>query len=381
VDAGPAWTAALNALSAAVQAEGMRWRSCSAAAIGPALTELFNEGVSNGGVANGAVSNGAVAICGFGPTAAPAVWAAAEDGRVGALVLLDPELDAQTVELISAWPEVAVLAGADPSHRPELASAVAAYLASRHAGSDLLAEAFDELAWSRVARWTAAQLAATGSTAGVVVRTADGWELHGTLRLPSAKAPVPGVVLLHSGRSDRDVFSHLEILVVQAGLAVLNLDWRGRGESTNRGTLFALSDAERAEGWRDGVAALSFLAAHPAVDADRLGVLGVVQGAEIAVRAAARTPGVRAVVILTGYRPAAEEESAYLTGGGPEVLYIASADHGATTAAMRELYAASRGRRTRYIEYPGTALGYQLFEVDAHLEPTITAWFREVLVP
>jgi dienelactone hydrolase len=349
-----------------VEAEEMQWRSCPAAGIGAALL---------------AVPNRPLAIYGFGSTAAAAVRGAAEDGRVGALVLLDPELDDETVALISAWPEVAVLAGANPSHRPELASAVEAYLASRNTGSDLLADGFDEALWSRVARWTAAQLAGTGSVAGVVVGTADGWELHGTLRLPSADEPVPGMVLLHSGRSDRDVFSRLELLLVQAGLAVLNLDWRGRGESTNRGTLFTLSEAERGEAWRDGVSALEFLAANPAVDADRLGVLGVAQGAEIAVRAAVRTAGVRAVAILTGYRPAAEEESAYLTGGGPEVLYIASADHGATTWAMRDLYAASPGRRTRYIEYPGTALGYQLFEVDGHLEPTITAWLREVLIP
>ena len=137
VEAGPTWTTVLTALAAAVEAEGMQWRSCTAAGIGAALTE---------------VSNRAVAICGFGPTAAPAVRGAAEDGRVGAMVLLDPELDAETVELISAWPEVAVLAGADPSHRPELASAVDAYLASIHAGSYLLAEAFDEFVWSQVAR-------------------------------------------------------------------------------------------------------------------------------------------------------------------------------------------------------------------------------------
>ena len=31
------------------------------------------------------------------------------------------------------------------------------------------------------------------------------------------------------------------------------------------------------------------------------------------------------------------------------------------------------------IEYPGSALGYQLFEQDPALEPTIVTWLGEVL--
>ena len=57
---------------------------------------------------------------------------------------------------------------------------------------------------------------------------------------------MPGVVLLHTGRSDRTAYARLERLLTDAGLAVLNIDWRGRGESTNLGTYFDLDDATKA---------------------------------------------------------------------------------------------------------------------------------------
>ena len=76
----------------------------------------------------------------------------------------------------------------------------------------------------------------------------DGWEIHGTRRVPSRANPVPGVVLLHTGRSDRAVYSRLEHLLTDAGLAVLNIDWRGRGESTNLGTYFELDADTRVRG-------------------------------------------------------------------------------------------------------------------------------------
>jgi hypothetical protein len=88
---------------------------------------------------------------------------------------------------------------------------------------------------------------------------------------------------------------------------------------------------------------------------------------------------VKAVVLLTGYHPADDAEADHLASSAVEVMYVASRDHGATTRAMRDLYEQSGGRHSRYIEYPGALLGYQLFEVDPTLEPTIAAWLTEVL--
>jgi hypothetical protein len=88
---------------------------------------------------------------------------------------------------------------------------------------------------------------------------------------------------------------------------------------------------------------------------------------------------VRALTILTGYRPAGEHEGAHLTSGAVDVLYVTSTDHLVTTEAMRTLYDATSSPRTRYVEYPGGAIGYQLFDLDPTLEPQVVAWLAEVL--
>jgi hypothetical protein len=97
------------------------------------------------------------------------------------------------------------------------------------------------------------------------------------------------------------------------------------------------------------------------------------------VRAAVRDTPLRAIAILTGYRPADEAERELLTGGAVDVLYVTSRDHTVTTAAMRALHDATPPGRSRFVEYPGGAIGYQLFELDHTLEPGIVDWLAEVL--
>lgn len=309
---------------------------------------------------------------------APLRAAADTDGVIALLVLGSP-LTPHDIDLLADWAEVPVFAVAEPGDRPALRSAVDAYLASEHTQSALVVAPVDEAVVSRVRGWVAARTSGAARAAEVVVRSEDGWDVHGTRWLPDRPEPVPGVVLLHSGRSDRAVFARLERLLTDAGLAVLNVDWRGRGQTVNRGTYFDLDAETKAAGWRDALAALGNLASCPEVDADRLGVVGVVHGAEYAARAAHRDRRVRALVLLTGYRPAEPEEAPHLTSGAVEVLYVTSTDHTVTTQAMRDLYDASPGRRTEFVEYTGGAIGYQLFEIDHGLEPRIARWLAEVL--
>jgi dienelactone hydrolase len=354
-------------LRAAVERAGLEW---VAAPLPDACPAIARAGATR-----------RVAVVGSGPSGEGALEAAAETGGVHAVALVGAPLSVTGVELVASWPELPFLAVADPADRPALRAAVDAVLASAHDASDIVVGPLDEATTAFAARWLADRVRRTAQVQDVVITSADGWELHGTRWLPDRARPAPGVVLLHSGRSDRAVFSRLERLLAERGFAVLNLDWRGRGWSTNRGTYTALDAEERAAGWRDAAAAFDYLAGCPGVDPDLLAGIGVVHGAEHAVRAAVGDRRVRALVVLTGYRPAEAAESTYLTSAGVDVLYVTSAAHTITSAAMRSLYEASAGRHTRYVEYAGGAIGYQLFDLDPGLEPAIVNWLTEVLPP
>lgn len=348
-----------------------------------------------------AAGAGPLAVVAEGEVVDAAVRALAAVGRARALVLLSAVVGEGARTLIGEWPELAVLGVVDSLDRDRVGDTVAAYLASGHAHSDLHvgegvgsgsamfgswsatpdAPALDAL----VETWLATALAPWVEAEPVSFQTVDGWRISGDLLLPAPgpapgppPGPAPGVVLLHSGRSDRDIFSRLSRLLVAAGFAVLNVDWRGRGRSTNLGTYFELTSEQRAAAGHDARAAIDHLASRPEVDGARIGLVGVVHGAEYAVRGSIGDERVRGLVLLTGYRPADEAESEYLTSG-VEVLYVSSAAHRPITEAMRELYDRSPGRRTRMIVVPGGAIGYQLFELQPWLEPAIVSWLDEVV--
>jgi dienelactone hydrolase len=310
--------------------------------------------------------------------AAPAGFdAVAEHGSVSGVVSLGGTLGDRQLALLGDWPELPILTVARPDDRPALRVAVDAYLAARHPRSDLIVD--DAPASEAIAVWLVARMGDRPDVEHVVCTSEDGWEIHGTLTVPRRPEPVPGVVLLHTGRSDRSAYVRLERLLAEQGLAVLNVDWRGRGESTNLGSYFDLDDATKFAAWRDALAALERLAGDPRVDTDRLAAVGCVHGAEYAVRAAWRDRHVKALVILTGYRPHEPEEAELLVSGEVDVMYVNATGHTITGEAMRELCRRAPRGRAQLVEYQGSALGYQLFEIDPELEPRIAGWLQGVL--
>ena len=328
-------------------------------------------------VAAGAGRDAGCVVAGIGSAAGAAFDAAAEHGAILGFVSLSGQLEPRHMAMIEDWPELPVLTVAGPEDRTALDAAVTAYLASTHAASEVIVERTPPV--DDLTAWLVGRATGRVEVTEVAFTSSDGWQIHATRRVPSSGRPVPGVVLLHTGRSDRSAFARLERLLGEAGLAVLNIDWRGRGESTNLGSYFDLSDDTKAAAWRDALAAFDALAADPRIDGDRLGAVGCVHGAEYAVRAAWRDRRVKAVVVLTGYRPHEPEETDLLVSGDIDVMYVTGTGHTITSQAMRDLHQRAPRRSSHMIEYPGSALGYQLFEQDPALEPTIVTWLGEVL--
>ncbi len=338
-----------------------------------------------------------IAILAESAAADATVLSARAEWRTRAFVLVSGRLSRQAKEILAAWEEAPTLCIVSSENRPALRDMTDVYFKSMHSDSDIhVLDGVDrglelisagatgpsqhERLECAITRWIRQQLSSAGSAREVSFVTEDGWKIFGNLLLPHGhEAKAPGVILLHSGRSDRYIFTGLERLLVKAGLAVLNIDWRGRGKSISKGRYLDLSKEERANGKLDASAAIDFLASQDSVDAERIGLVGVVHGAEHAVRGSIGDQRVRALALLTGYVPISEEERAYLTRGQVQVMYVTCTGHKQVTHAMKLLYDATPSRLARFLLYQGGAIGYQLFELDERLEPVIVDWLKECL--
>lgn len=147
--------------------------------------------------------------------------------------------------------------------------------------------------------------------------------LAGTITLPTpagvetSPRSVPGMLLIPgSGPVDRDsnaprlplaVTKDLAHALAEAGIASLRYDKRGVGASGG-------GDWRAAGLWDlldDARSALDCLTEHPAVAADRLGVLGHSEGALLATRLTATDPRIQAVVLLSSSASSGEETLAW----------------------------------------------------------------------
>ena len=137
----------------------------------------------------------------------------------------------------------------------------------------------------------------------VTLTTRSGLHLRGWY-VPSRNGAA--VAVMHgTGSSRLGVADHAR-LFARHGYGVLLFDFNGHGESDGRST----SVPGRAQ--QDADAAVAFLRQRPDVRDDRIGMIGVSFGGEVAIEAAARHPEVRAAV-LEGVQGASPSE----TGAGP----------------------------------------------------------------
>ncbi len=232
-----------------------------------------------------------------------------------------------------------------------------------------------------ICNWIAARLKSLGRMREVSFSTEDGWTIYGNLLIPENLGQgecAPGVVLLHSGWSDRYIFHHLERLFVKNGIAVLNIDWRGRGKSRNKGNYFTLPKDERDRAHLDGKAAINLLAGRSEVNAGQMAILGTYLGSKLAVNAALGDERVGALVMLSGYIPSAKEREE-IAGAHFPILFIGSRGFAPVTNAMADLHEMTADRGSEIIIYDGGALGYQLFEGDEGLEQRIVNWVKQRL--
>jgi uncharacterized protein len=127
-----------------------------------------------------------------------------------------------------------------------------------------------------------------------VTFTADGLTLVGNLAVAAAGAPAVVLTGPFTGVKEQVTGTYAARLH-ERGLTTLAFDHRGFGESGGR-RVHEDSQGKLA----DLRAAVSLLAAHPAVNPARIGAVGICLGGGYAVRAAAADPRIRAVAGIAG---------------------------------------------------------------------------------
>jgi pimeloyl-ACP methyl ester carboxylesterase len=192
----------------------------------------------------------------------------------------------------------------------------------------------------------------------------NGQRVIGNLFLPASASPgarLPAVALLGTWTSVKEMIvpSYARILA-PAGYAVLTIDFRGFGESDGAPRR-AESPARKIQDIR---AAVDFLASHPAVDSDRIGVVGVCAAAGYVAHEAAQDTRVRSVVLIAPWlHDRAIVEAVY---GGPDGVADkirrgrAAQEQFARTGVVEYIPAASNSDPDAAMFAPGDALAYYL---------------------
>jgi pimeloyl-ACP methyl ester carboxylesterase len=135
------------------------------------------------------------------------------------------------------------------------------------------------------------------------VRGARGQQLAAWVALPqtaSASRPAPVVIAVHGWGANGSTLAPLVEPLVRAGIAVVLFDAASHGDSSAE----AFSSLPRFA--EDLAAVVNALGGHPAIDVDRMGLLGHSVGAAAMLLHMARQGGVCAVVSLSAFAPPRE---------------------------------------------------------------------------
>jgi dienelactone hydrolase len=135
-----------------------------------------------------------------------------------------------------------------------------------------------------------------------VVKTDDGYEIHGDVMLQKKKdVKLPVVIFIHDAKGRRTQFGDAAAKFYKAGYAAVTFDLRGHNQSNKKdGREINL---EKDDEWklmrRDISAVVNWCKEQKDLDTDRIVVVGAGFGASLALKLATIEDGVKAVVALS----------------------------------------------------------------------------------
>ncbi len=214
---------------------------------------------------------------------------------------------------------------------------------------------------------------AQAASRSVQLRASDGVALAATV-YDAPSSPAPAVVLVHMLTRTKDDWRSLAERLQSAGITALAVDLRGHGQSEGSAVpapVMAL----------DVRAALSWLAGRPEVTTGAVAIVGASIGASLALLAAAETPSVRGVALLSpasDYRGVRLDAAGRKYGARPLLLVASSED----PFALRTLHGlAGEGQPAHEQRISGVAAhGSQLLDRDPDVATALVDWLRRTLL-
>jgi alpha-beta hydrolase superfamily lysophospholipase len=217
----------------------------------------------------------------------------------------------------------------------------------------------------------ASDVAAAGRPVTLAAR--DGIALSGMLYEAAAR-PAPAVVLVHMLGRSKDEWTRVAERLQDAGVTALAIDLRGHAGSAGNGSELPLMVG-------DVQAAVSWLAAQPGTRAGGLAIVGASLGANLAAIAAADSPAVRAIALLSpslDYRGIRLDASVVARLGDRSLWFAASAHDPYALRSLRELSADRPQVEQRVSD--ARAHGTRLLAEDPELARALVDWLKGRLI-
>jgi dienelactone hydrolase len=141
----------------------------------------------------------------------------------------------------------------------------------------------------------------------------DGTDLTGHLTLPATPGPHPAIMMLHGSEpGTKDNFSNEQMRAFMAsqGIAILNYDKRGAGESEGS-YVEAASETNLSLTAQDAIAGVEFLKSRSEIKPDQIGLIGFSQAGWVIPLAASQSEDITYFIILSGPVTSVGHEGVY----------------------------------------------------------------------
>ena len=221
---------------------------------------------------------------------------------------------------------------------------------------------------------TVAAVSVTNASARAVsFASSDGTTLAANLYEASAR-PAPAVLLVHMLGRNKDDWDAIANQLQESGITALAIDLRGHGRSGgSSGDLTAMTGDVRA--------AITWLETRPTTKPGMVAIVGASLGANLAALAAADTPAVRAIGLVSpslDYRGVRLDASVFRRIGGRPVWMAASTQDPYALRTLKELAATDGAREQRLSG--ALAHGTNLLVADQDVARALVDGLRRQLV-